>query len=214
MLGSHRSFISVALVLGVVIAGPLIATSIPTDLGGRLPSLIIGLLEGELNAQDCTDSDGGTGACTAKQEIGAAAACLFPVGTPANALMGDPALQAVTGGAVSRGARRALDDVGTTTLAWRAGSAVSRNPAAAFIDREGTATAECAATATIEWGDTELTGELYWSPCVEVSIRIVACSWCGCSYIVDIPGGGHYTFSDTSAGGGLECGLDSPIRFS
>ena len=73
--------------------------------------------------------------------------------------------------------------------------------------------ADCAETATIDWGGEELTGELYWSPCVEVSIKIVECSWCGCGYIVDLPNGGHYTFNDTSDGGGLECGFDSPVNF-
>ncbi len=77
-------------------------------------------------------------------------------------------------------------------------------------------TAECAATATIDWGDEELTGELYSDTCVTVSIpylKIIECSWCACGYIVKTPGGSHYTFQDTSNGGGLECGLDSPVTF-
>ena len=91
-------------------------------------------------------------------------------------------------------------------------------PAVALSDGAGTGevsstTAECAETATIEWGGREITGTLYLSPCVQVDIKLVSCSWCGCGYMAEIPGGGVYTFHDYSEGGGLECGLAFPISF-
>lgn len=86
-------------------------------------------------------------------------------------------------------------------------------PDAGVAATSGTAEVECAETATIEWGDEELTGTLYWSPCVEVDVKLLSCGWCDCKYIAELPGGGYYTFADTSDGGSFACEFDFPIKF-